>query len=66
MKKLQIWIKEVIVEFIFLFVNKLSENCNFSTIMAKTLEIYSEKGIKDIGYNIIIIMLMSILIQKYC
>ena len=66
MKKLQIWIKEVIVEFIFLFVNKLSENCNFSTIMAKTLEIYSEKGIKYIGYNIIIIMLMSILIQKYC
>ena len=36
-----------------LFINKLSENCNFSTIMSKALEIYSEKGIKDIGYNII-------------
>ena len=37
----------------FLLINKFSENCNLTGLMTKVMQMLSEKGVKDIGYNII-------------
>ena len=37
----------------FLLIYKFSENCNLTGLLAKVMNMLNEKGVKDIGYNII-------------